>query len=92
HQPLSRLERPDTPPGLLLVNPPYGARLGDRRQLTSLYGSLGSVLRDRFSGWRAAIITSEPKLATATGLSFKTPGPPIPHGPLRVRLYQTSPL
>ncbi|MEM9286347.1 MAG: class I SAM-dependent RNA methyltransferase [Pseudomonadota bacterium] len=92
HQPLSALERPEDPPGLVMVNPPYGERIGDRRQLTALYASFGSVMRDRFAGWRAAMITSDAKLASAAGLPFQPPGPPVPHGPLRVRLYQTPPL
>ncbi|MEO1656861.1 MAG: class I SAM-dependent RNA methyltransferase [Pseudomonadota bacterium] len=92
HQPLSQLERPEGPPGLVMINPPYGERIGDRRELTALYASIGSVMRDRFTGWRAAIVTSDAKLAKATGLPFKQPGPPVPHGPLRVRLYQTDPL
>ena len=91
-QPLSSLDRPDGPPGLVIANPPYGERIGDPRQLTSLYASFGSIMRDRFRGWRAAIITSDAKLAKATGLPFEPPGPPIPHGSLRVRLYQTAPL
>ena len=92
NQPLSSLDRPDGPPGLVIANPPYGERIGDPRQLTALYASFGSIIRDRFGGWRAAIITSDAKLAKATGLPFEPPGPPIPHGSLRVRLYQTQPL
>ncbi|MEL6236079.1 MAG: class I SAM-dependent RNA methyltransferase, partial [Pseudomonadota bacterium] len=40
--------------------------------------------------WRVALITSEPELARATGLPFAPPGPPVPHGPLKIRLYQAQ--
>ncbi len=90
-QPIGALTRPETPPGLVLVNPPYGARLGNARLLYGLYGSLGEVLRAQFRGWRVGIVTSERKLAHATGLALR-PGPVVPHGGLKVQLFQTDPL
>ncbi|MEO1276002.1 MAG: hypothetical protein AAFV96_11610 [Pseudomonadota bacterium] len=36
--------------------------------------------------------TSEAGLARATGLPFAPPGPPVPHGGLKVRLWQTGKL
>jgi len=85
-------EPPEGPPGLVVVNPPYGARLGERDALRALHAGLGRALLDRFSGWRVALLTSEPGLARATGLPFAPPGPPFPHGPLKVRLHLTGPL
>jgi len=83
---------PDGPSGLVMVNPPYGTRIGDKRALYPVYGRLGQVLRERFSGWRVGIVTSEGGLATASGLPFLPDGPSIAHGGLRVRLYRTDPL
>lgn len=80
------------PPGLVMVNPPYGERIGDKSALRALYGALGRVLKERFSGWRVGLVTSEPALARAAGLPFAPPGPPIPHGALKVRLYRAGPL
>ncbi|MDE3123585.1 MAG: class I SAM-dependent RNA methyltransferase [Paracoccaceae bacterium] len=91
-RPVSDLERPEGPPGLVIVNPPYGARIGEKKPLFGLHASLGRVLLERFSGWRVGIVTSEPQLARATGLPFLPPGPPIPHGGLKVRLFQTAAL
>lgn len=91
-QPVSALERPEGPPGLVIVNPPYGTRIGDKGALRALHGALGAVLRERFAGWRVGIVTAEPSLARATGLPFAEPGPPVDHGGLRVRLWQTGPL
>jgi putative N6-adenine-specific DNA methylase len=92
HAAISDLQRPDGPPGLVMVNPPYGTRLGKTGQLRPLYAALGEALRTRFTGWRVGLVTTEARLAHATGLPFAAPGPPVPHGPLKIRLYQTAPL
>ena len=89
--PVSDFERPDGPPGLIMVNPPYGGRIGDRKPLFALYGSLGTVLRERFGGWRVGLVTNDGGLAKATGLDFAA-SPPIAHGGLKVKLYQAGPL
>lgn len=83
---------PEGPRGLVMVNPPYGARIGNRNLLLPLYGTLGKVLRERFGGWRVGLITSEPALARATGLPFAPPGPMVPHGGIRIQLHATSAL
>jgi 23S rRNA (guanine2445-N2)-methyltransferase / 23S rRNA (guanine2069-N7)-methyltransferase len=59
--------RPDDH-GLVIVNPPYGERLGSEAELPALYARLGSVLRERFSGWRAAVFTGNPDLGKHMGL------------------------
>lgn len=89
---ISELQRPDVKPGLVIVNPPYGGRIGNKKLLFALYGTMGKVLLERFSGWRVAIITSDGGLAKATGLPLLPPGPPIDHGGTKVKLYQTAPL
>lgn len=91
-QPVSALERPEGPPGLVMVNPPYGERIGARHMLHSVYGALGQTLRERFGGWRVGLVTSAPQLARSTGLPFLPPAAPVPHGGLRVQLFRTDPL
>jgi putative N6-adenine-specific DNA methylase len=86
------LVAPEGPPGLVIVNPPYGGRIGDKTRLKTLYRTLGATLLARFSGWRVGIVTSEAALAHATGLPLKPAGPPVAHGGLRVTLFQTGPL
>jgi 23S rRNA (guanine2445-N2)-methyltransferase / 23S rRNA (guanine2069-N7)-methyltransferase len=54
--------------GLVVANPPYGERQGDKGDLKFLYAGLGKVLREKYPGWRAVIFTSEPELAKETGL------------------------
>ena len=79
-------------PGLVIVNPPYGDRLGNKAKLAGLYASFGQVMRDRFTGWRVAVITNEAGLAAACNLPFTKPGPAVSHGGLKVRMWQTETL
>lgn len=92
HCPVSEAEPPEGPPGLVMVNPPYGERIGNRKLLFALYGALGERLKSEFRGWRVGLVTTDGGLARATGLPWLPPGPPIPHGGLKVRLYRTDPL
>jgi len=89
---VSDLTPPEGPPGLVIVNPPYGARIGNPRLLHALYGALGATLRRGFAGWRVGLVTSEPGLARATGLPFAPPGPRIDHGGLPIQLWRSPPL
>lgn len=84
------LTAPDGPPGLVMINPPYGDRIGDKSGLHALYRTLGQKLRANFKGWRAGLIATDAALAQATGLPFKPARAPVAHGGLRVTLYQTS--
>jgi putative N6-adenine-specific DNA methylase len=89
---ISDVAPPSGPPGLVIVNPPYGARIGDRKLLYPVYGALGKTLMARFSGWRVGLITSEPSLAKATNLPFVPPSSSVAHGGISVTLFQTEPL
>lgn len=87
---VSDLQRPEGPTGLVICNPPYGGRIGNPKLLFGLYASLGEKLKAEFGGWRVGIITSDAALAKSTGLPFKPKGPAIPHGGLKVWLFQTG--
>ena len=76
--------------GLIILNPPYGARIGDKKKLYPLYAKLGMVLRTNFSGWRVGLITSDGSLARTTEIKFSFVSEPINHGVLRVKLYQAT--
>jgi len=56
------------PPGLVVVNPSYGERLGAEGGLEALYAELGATLKGCFPGWRAAVLTGAPDLAHHLGL------------------------
>ncbi len=89
---ISDLVAPSGPPGLVIVNPPYGTRIGDKRQLQALYHALGQTLSTRFHGWRVGVVTNEASLANACGLAFAPPAAPVSHGGLPVRLFLSGPL
>ncbi|MHA7886146.1 THUMP domain-containing class I SAM-dependent RNA methyltransferase [Roseicyclus sp.] len=74
-------------PGIVLTNPPYGARIGERKLLFGLYGALGGVLRERFAGWSVGIVTSDGGLAKATGLALEPFGP-VDHSGTKVQLWR----
>jgi putative N6-adenine-specific DNA methylase len=89
---VSDLVPPPGPPGLVIVNPPYGDRVGDKKRLEALYRVLGETLRTRFSGWRVGLITNEGWLAKATGLPFLPTTAPVANGGIRVTLFRTDAL
>jgi 23S rRNA (guanine2445-N2)-methyltransferase / 23S rRNA (guanine2069-N7)-methyltransferase len=68
---LADLIRPKGETGLVVANPPYGERIGAETGLPVLYSELGTVLRDRFQGWQAAILTGNPPLARNLGIYAK---------------------
>jgi len=73
--------------GVLLINPPYGVRLGRPEELDAFYPQLGNWLKQRFSGWRAYIFTGDLRIPKLIGLA---PSKRIPlfNGPLECRLYE----
>ncbi|MEO7430953.1 MAG: bifunctional 23S rRNA (guanine(2069)-N(7))-methyltransferase RlmK/23S rRNA (guanine(2445)-N(2))-methyltransferase RlmL [Dokdonella sp.] len=54
--------------GLVICNPPYGERLGERASLGELYRAFGQRLRTEFPGWRAGVIISDDELGHLLGL------------------------
>jgi putative N6-adenine-specific DNA methylase len=91
-QTVKNIQAPDGPPGLVMVNPPYGGRIGNKAQLHTLYRTLGLTLRKRFTGWRVGLVTTDLQLAQATGLPFGPAGPFVDHGGLKIRLFKTDAL
>lgn len=48
--------------GIVVVNPPYGARIGDEDNLRDVYRDLGYTLKHRFKGWDAWILSGSKDL------------------------------
>ena len=92
HAPISEITPPTDTPGLIICNPPYGSRIGNKKPLFGLYSAFGARLKEHFQGWRVAFITTDEKLARATRLPLQPPGQPVAHGGLKVRLWQTEAL
>lgn len=73
--------------GMIVTNPPYGVRLGEQQQLAEFYPKLGDVLKKRFAGWRAYLLTADPRLAKRIGLAASR-RVPLFNGALECRLYE----
>ncbi|MCF7989278.1 MAG: bifunctional 23S rRNA (guanine(2069)-N(7))-methyltransferase RlmK/23S rRNA (guanine(2445)-N(2))-methyltransferase RlmL [Thiohalocapsa sp.] len=79
--------RPASPAerGLVIMNPPYGERIGVEGGLPLLYANIGRMLREHFDGWHAAMLTGNPELGKRMGLrarAFHT----LYNGPIECRL------
>ena len=74
-KPLAQLQKPShipLPQGLIICNPPYGERLGEKDSLRYLYRQLGEIMLREFEGWQGAVFTADVELGKATGLrSYK---------------------
>lgn len=64
---LQELEAP-TDSGIIICNPPYGERLGNATELGDFYKLLGDILKQRFKGWTAFVLTGNKELAKRVGL------------------------
>jgi putative N6-adenine-specific DNA methylase len=60
-EPVATVE-PPAPNGVAVVNPPYGARIGDEDNLRDVYRDLGFTLKHRFKGWDCWILSGNKDL------------------------------
>ncbi len=58
-------------PGLILMNPEYGRRMGSTDDLFSTYGRIGSYFKHKAEGWKGAILSGEFDLLKNVGLRPK---------------------
>ncbi len=54
--------------GTLIVNPPYGMRLGKTDEVKALYKELGDFIKSKCNGTSAFIFTGDPELRKSVGL------------------------
>lgn len=74
-------------PGVLLLNPPYGERLGDEEALIPLYRQIGDILKQRCTGSTAYVFTAGRELTKQVGLKA-TRRIVLFNGPLECRLLK----
>ena len=55
-------------PGVVFLNPEYGARMGDAAELGNLYFRIGDFFKQRCSGWRGFVFTGNLELSRKIGL------------------------
>ncbi|WNJ16699.1 THUMP domain-containing protein [Pontibacter sp. G13] len=70
HSPFQELEVPEGP-GLVVINPPYGERMGTEEEIAQLYAEMGKTLKERYKGYDAWIITSNPHLLKRMDLWYE---------------------
>jgi putative N6-adenine-specific DNA methylase len=73
--------------GILVMNPPYGERLGSADELVAFYPRLGDALKQRYAGWTAYILTADLNLAKLIRLKA-TKRTPLYNGALECRLFE----
>ncbi len=76
---------PGPGPGLVVMNPPYGKRLGSVRRAGSLAARLGRRLGEAYGGWRVAAVLYLPQWVESLGLE-ETRTLSLPFGGLKVTL------
>lgn len=73
--------------GIIVTNPPYGVRLGEQQTLAEFYPKLGDVLKKRFSGWRAYLLSADMRLPKLIRLAASK-RTPLFNGALECRLFE----
>ena len=73
--------------GVMIANPPYGARLGEDAELAALYPKLGDTLKKYYSGWRCYFFSGDARLPKLIRLAASR-RTPLFNGPLECRLYE----
>lgn len=54
--------------GLMVINPPYGQRIGELAEVSQLYVSIGNLVKQHFEGWQLSILTSNLDLGKNIGI------------------------
>jgi len=83
--------RPEGEQGVVIINPPYGKRLGEEDELRELYCQIGDIMKKRCRGWTGFVLTGNLELAKYIGLKasrrFVLFNGPIECRLLRYELY-----
>ncbi len=73
--------------GVLMCNPPYGERIGNPEELGAFYKLLGDVLKQRFKGWTAFVLSGNKELARSIRLK-SAQRTPVDNGGLQCQLMK----
>lgn len=57
--------------GLLITNPPYGERLGEKNTTRELYRALGRLSAQHLSGWQACVLGADVQHVDALGFAHR---------------------
>jgi len=78
---------PGEGPGVILCNPPYGARLPGGEQAEKFYREMGEALKKRCRGWTAYLLSGNPAVTKFLGLKASRKLP-VMNGPIDCRLLK----
>jgi len=56
---------PPTETGMIIINPPYGERLGVTEQLKDVYKDMAYILKSKFKGWTCFMLSGNAELTGA---------------------------
>jgi len=73
--------------GVLVANLPYGERMGELDEMRALYPQLGDVLKQKFKGWNAYLLTADLAMPKSIRLSVSR-RIPLFNGALECRLFE----
>jgi putative N6-adenine-specific DNA methylase len=78
---------PGEGPGVIVCNPPYGARLPGGAQAEAFYREMGEALKKRCRGWTAYLLSGNPAVTKFLGLKTSRKFP-VMNGPIDCRLLK----
>jgi 23S rRNA G2445 N2-methylase RlmL len=85
-QPMETLKAP-VEKGMLVVNPPYGERLGEHDELLEDYKNLAHTMKTGFKGWECYVLSGNAELSAAMHLKAERKFP-LFNGPIECRLLK----
>jgi putative N6-adenine-specific DNA methylase len=81
-----KIEIPETP-GVIILNPEYGERLGEEEELKTVYSEIGDLFKKKCQGYTGYIFTGNLNLAKVVGLRTKRKVP-FYNGKIECRLLE----
>ncbi len=73
--------------GMMVVDPPFGERVGTKDELVDTYKDLAHVMKTSFKGWECYVLSGAPELSAAMKLKSDRKFP-LYHGPIECRLLK----
>jgi 23S rRNA G2445 N2-methylase RlmL len=73
--------------GVLVVDPPFGERMGEKDLLLDTYKDLAHTMKVGFNGWECFVLSGSPELSSAMKLKADRKFP-LFHGPIECRLLK----
>lgn len=70
--------------GFVAINPPYGRRIGSKRESEKLFEAICGQLKQHYKGWKLVLFVPHKKLTKH--IPFKLREYPVSHGGIRLRL------